>query len=82
MYCSNAIKCIMDTMLDNDREFMKDIFQNCRINFEREIENINPKLIICISEAGFDLLNKNYEITPKAKAVPRYGTLYHNIIFR
>lgn len=80
IYCSNAIKCITDRMPDKDRKFMKDIFQNCIINFEREIESIKPRLIICISEAGFDLLNSNYEITPKAKVVPLYGTLYQIII--
>ena len=62
---TNIIKCYTkympeDIRLNNKKTFMAEVFEYCRFHFEKQVQLLDPKIIISLSETVAILLQNNY----------------------
>lgn len=64
LYCTNLIKCntnmLPEDLNKKDKMYIENMFNNCSKLFEKEVEEVNPRLIISLSGRVFELLSKKY----------------------
>lgn len=64
LYCTNLIKCntslLPEDINKKDRDYIKRVSNNCIKLLEKEIEDVNPNLIISLSGRVFEILSERY----------------------
>jgi Uracil-DNA glycosylase len=76
LYCTNLIKCntkmLPEDLNKKNKKYIDNVFNNCSRLLEREVEEINPELIISLSGRVFEILSEKY-IGKKMKIKDNFG---------
>jgi len=78
IYCTNLIKCYTEKLPEDvnskNKNYIEEITGNCFDLLEKEIESINPQLIISLSGRVFEIIAERY-MNKKLKIKNCYGIL-------
>lgn len=79
LYCTNLIKCntnmLPEDLNKQNKKYINNVFNNCSKLLEREVEEIEPKLIISLSGRVFEILSEKY-MGKKMKIHDNFGKLF------